>query len=113
PPGAWPVIVEDDAFVGGLAGLFDGVLVRRGAVIAAGVILTGTSRLYDLTANEVLEGTPESPLAVPPCAVVVPAVRRARGIFAAEHGVGLAAAAIVKRRDVHTDARVALESALR
>ncbi|MEX0626082.1 MAG: 2,3,4,5-tetrahydropyridine-2,6-dicarboxylate N-succinyltransferase [Chloroflexota bacterium] len=113
PPGARPVIVEDDAFVGGLAGLFDGVLVGSRAVIAAGVILTGTSRLYDLVANEVLDGTPDAPLAVPPGAVVVPAVRRARGVFAAEHGVTLAAAAIVKYRDDRSDARVAIEAALR
>ena len=113
PPGARPVIVEDDAFVGGLAGLFDGVLVGGRAVIAAGVILTGTSRLYDLTADHVLVGTAESPLAVPRGAVVVPAVRRAGGDFAAEHGVALAAAAIVKVRDERTDARVALEAALR
>jgi len=113
PPGARPVILEDDAFVGGLAGLFDGVLVGSRAVIAAGVILTGTSVLYDLTTDRVLRGTPEAPLAVPPGAVVVPAVRRARGVFAAEHGVGLASAAIVKIRDAQTDARVALEAALR
>lgn len=113
PPGARPVIVEDDAFVGGLSGLFDGVLVGRRAVIAAGVILTGTSRLYDLTADRIIEGTSEARLAVPPGAVVVPAVRRARGEFAAEHGVALAAAAIVKMRDERTDARVALEAALR
>lgn len=113
PPGARPVIVEDDTFVGGLVGLFDGVLVGSRAVIAAGVILTGTSTLYDLTADVVLRGTPESPLAVPAGAVVVPGVRRARGVFAAEHGVALATAAIVKYRDEQTDARVALESALR
>ena len=113
PPGARPVIVEDDAFVGGLSGLFEGVLVGRRAVIAAGVILTGTSRLYDLTTDRVIEGTREAPLAVPPGAVVVPAVRRADGVFAAAHGVALAAAAIVKIRDDRTDARVALEAALR
>jgi 2,3,4,5-tetrahydropyridine-2-carboxylate N-succinyltransferase len=48
PPGARPVIVEDDAFVGAGCALLDGVLVGREAVIAAGVTLTGTSRLYDL-----------------------------------------------------------------
>lgn len=113
PPGARPVIVEDDAFVGGLSGLFDGVLVGHHAVIGAGVILTGTTRLYDLTADRIIEGTSQEPLAVPPGAVVVPAVRRVRGVFAAEHGVALAAAAIVKMRDERTDARVALEAALR
>ena len=113
PPSARPVIIEDGAFVGGLAGLFEGVLVGRRAVIAAGVILTGSSTLYDLTAETVLTGTPEEPLCVPPGAVVVPAVRRARGVFAAEHGVALTAAAIVKVRDERTDARTALEAALR
>ena len=48
PPGARPVIVEDDAFVGAGSALLEGVLVGRGAVIGAGVTLTGTSRLYDL-----------------------------------------------------------------
>jgi 2,3,4,5-tetrahydropyridine-2-carboxylate N-succinyltransferase len=113
PAGARPVIVEDGAFVGGLAGLFEGVLVGSGAVIGAGVILTGTSRLYDLTASRVLMGSPDAPLAVPPGAVVVPAVRAASGPFAAEHGIGLASAAIVKYRDERTDARVALTEALR
>jgi len=113
PAVARPVIVEDDAFVGGLAGLFDGVLLGARAVIAAGVILTGTSRLYDLTTDQVLHGTPETPLSVPAGAVVVPAVRRVGGPLAEEHGLGLAAAAIVKVRDERTDARVALEAALR
>jgi 2,3,4,5-tetrahydropyridine-2-carboxylate N-succinyltransferase len=113
PAGARPVIIEDGAFVGGLAGLFEGVLIGAGAVIGAGVILTGTSRLYDLTASRLLAGTPDAPLAVPPGAVVVPAVRAAAGAFAAEHGIGLASAAIVKYRDERTDARVALTEALR
>jgi 2,3,4,5-tetrahydropyridine-2-carboxylate N-succinyltransferase len=89
------------------------VLVKRGAVIAAGVILTGTSRLYDLVEEQVIVGTMERPLAVPPAAVVVPGVRRAGGPFAEAHGIGLAAAVVVKYRDERTDARVALEEALR
>ena len=48
PAGARPVIVEDDAFVGAGSSLLEGVLVGAGAVIGAGVVLTGTSRLYDL-----------------------------------------------------------------
>ena len=48
PAGRRPVIVEDEVFVGAQSALLEGVLVKRGAVIAAGVILTGTSRLYDL-----------------------------------------------------------------
>jgi 2,3,4,5-tetrahydropyridine-2-carboxylate N-succinyltransferase len=113
PPGARPVIVEDEAFIGAGSGLFEGVLVQRGAVLAAGVTLTGTSRLYDLVAERVVVGTAEAPLVVPAGAVVVPGTRALAGRFAAEHGLALATAIIAKRRDARTDARVALEAALR
>jgi 2,3,4,5-tetrahydropyridine-2-carboxylate N-succinyltransferase len=113
PAGARPVIVEDDAFVGAGAMLLEGVLVARGAVIGAGVTLTGTSRLYDTTTGTVLEGTRERPLVVPAGAVVVPGSRPAGGAFGATHGLHVATAIIVKRRDAGTDARVTLEEALR
>jgi 2,3,4,5-tetrahydropyridine-2,6-dicarboxylate N-succinyltransferase len=113
PPGARPVIVEDDAFVGAGSALLDGVLVGRGAVIGAGVTLTGRSRLYDLVRHRVSIGTPDAPLAVPPGAVVVPGTRRVSGHFAAEHGLSVDVAILVKDRDPRTSARVALEAALR
>jgi 2,3,4,5-tetrahydropyridine-2,6-dicarboxylate N-succinyltransferase len=113
PPNGRPVIVEDDAFVGAGSVLLDGVLIHRRAVLAAGVTLTGTSRLFDLVAGRVLEGTAESPLAVPEGAVVIPGTRRLDGAFAEQHGLSAATAIIVKQRDPGTDARVALEQALR
>jgi len=113
PPGARPVIVEDDAFVGAGALLLDGVLVGRAAVIGAGVTLTGTSRLYDLVEERLLEGTTERPLVVPERAVVIPGARPLGGPFAMAHGLTAATAVIVKVRDEGTDARVALEAALR
>ena len=113
PPGARPVIVEDDAFVGAGSVLLEGVLICAGAVIGAGVTLTGTSRLYDLVRGRVLTGTAEAPLAVPAGAVVVPGARALAGSFARDHGLSIAAAVIVKDRDPGTSARIALESALR
>jgi 2,3,4,5-tetrahydropyridine-2-carboxylate N-succinyltransferase len=113
PPGGRPVIVEDDAFVGAGSCLLEGVLVQTGAVIGAGVSLTGTSRLYDLTREVVLQGTVDEPLVVPAGAVVVPGSRAVAGAFASGHGLGLATAVIVKQRDPGTAARVALETALR
>ena len=107
------VIVEDGVFVGAQAALLEGVLVKSGAVIAAGVILTGTSRLYDLARSRVIVGTLDEPLVVPPGAVVAPGARSVQGEFAAEHGLALSAAIVVKYRDERTDARVALEEALR
>ena len=113
PAGARPVIVEDGAFVGAGVSLLEGVLVGAGEVIGAGVILTGTSRLYDLVRGRVLTGTPEAPLVVPPGAVVVPGSRTLEGEFASGHGLSVSVALLVKDRDAGTDARVALEDALR
>src|SRR3970282_1101784 len=42
PVGALPVIVEDDALVGGNTGIYEGAVVKGRAVIGAGVILTGS-----------------------------------------------------------------------
>ena len=105
PPGARPVIVEDDAFVGAGSALLEGVLVGRGAVIGAGVTLTGTSRLYDLVREpRPRRGRPDAPLVVPAGAVVDPGrpdPRRRRS--RREHGlsvVGRAARQGPRRRDV-------------
>ena len=113
PAGARPVIVEDDAFVGAGSSLLEGVLVGAGAVIGAGVVLTGTSRLYDLVRGRVHSGTPDAPLAVPPGAVVVPGTRALDGDLARAHGLSVAVALLVKDRDAGTDARLVLEEALR
>jgi 2,3,4,5-tetrahydropyridine-2-carboxylate N-succinyltransferase len=113
PAGARPVIVEDGAFIGAGCSLLEGVLIGAGAVLGAGVVLTGTSRLYDLVRGRVLLGTPDAPLAVPPGAVVVPGTRPASGEFAAQHGLAMTVALLIKDRDAGTDARVALEDALR
>ena len=113
PPGARPVIVEEDVFVGAGSALLEGVLVGTRAVIGAGLTLTGTSRVFDLVNERVLEGSAAAPLVVPPGAVVVPGARPAPGAFAARNGLTVATALIVKYRDAGTDARVALEAALR
>lgn len=113
PPGARPVIVEDDAFVGAGALLLDGILVRAGAVIAAGVTLTGTSTIYDTIRETVISGTSDAPAIVPPGAVVIPGTRPIRSGFGAGHGLAQTTVLIVKYRDAITDRRVALEEALR
>jgi len=113
PAGAAPVVVEDDAFVGGQCGLYEGVRVGRGAVLAAGVVLTAGSVVFDLVREREFAGGRDVPLAIPAHAVVVPATRPAKGDWAREHGVQLSCAAIVKYRDERTDAAVALEEALR
>ena len=113
PPGAMPVIVEDGAFVGGLTALVEGVRVRRGAVIGAGVVLTASTPVYDLVEETVLRAEPGGILEVPEYAVVVPGSRKLAGEWAVSHGLASSAALIVKRRNQATDARAALEEALR
>ncbi len=113
PVGARPVVIEDEAFIGGGSGLYDGVIVGRGAVLGAGVILTGQSRVIDLVEGRELQGTHEAPLVVPPGAVVVPGGRPAGGAYAEAHGITVSVPVVVKHRDSGTDARVALEEALR
>jgi 2,3,4,5-tetrahydropyridine-2-carboxylate N-succinyltransferase len=113
PAGARPVIVEDEALVGGQCGLYEGVLVRRRAVLGAGVILTASTRVFDLVHGRELTGTSERPLEIPPDAVVVPGSRALPSSFAREHGLTISCVLIVKYRDARTDARTALEGALR
>lgn len=113
PVGAVPVVVEDDVFLGGGCGLYEGVCVQRRAVLAAGTVLTSSSVVYDLVRETELRAEQNRSLTIPEGAVVVPATRQASGAWARERGLSLAAAAIVKYRDARTDARTALESALR
>jgi 2,3,4,5-tetrahydropyridine-2-carboxylate N-succinyltransferase len=113
PIGHRPVIVEDDALVGGNTGLYEGVLVRRGAVVAAGVVLTASTSVYDLVHERELSGTRDAPLEIPEGAVVVPGTRPASGPWAAERGLAVACALVAKYRDERTDAATALEDALR
>ena len=113
PVGLRPVIVEDDAMIGGNVGVFEGTLVGERAVLAPGVQLTSSTTLYDLVRAATYRATPERPLTIPPGAVVVPGARQASGPFAQEHGIHLYAPIIVKYRDASTDAATALEEALR
>lgn len=113
PVNARPVIVEDGAFVGGNCGIYEGVLVRERAVLAAGVVLTAATRVFDLVHGRELRGTAERPLEIPAGAVLVPGTRRLAGEFATTHGLSAACALIVKYRDARTDARTALEEGLR
>jgi 2,3,4,5-tetrahydropyridine-2-carboxylate N-succinyltransferase len=113
PVGASPVIIEDEVMVGGNCGVYEGTIVRRRAVLASGVTLTASSRVYDLVHARVITSHVGIPLEIPEGAVVVNGARTISGEFASEHGLALSTPIIVKYRDERTDARTALESALR
>ncbi len=114
PVNASPVIIEDDALVGGNTGVYEGTQVGAGAVLAPGTILTRGTPVYDLVKGEILRATAEEPLRIPPRAVVVPGSRAVkRGGAGEAWGLSLYAPVIVKYRDEKTDLATALEEWLR
>lgn len=113
PVGALPVIVEDEVLVGGNCGIYEGTIVRRGAVLAAGVILTRSTPVYDLVRETIYRGDEERPLEIPEGAVVVAGSRPISKGFAKEQGLSLYTPVIVKYRDWKTEKAVRLEDGLR
>jgi 2,3,4,5-tetrahydropyridine-2-carboxylate N-succinyltransferase len=93
--------------------VYEGTVVRERAVLAAGVILTRSTRVYDLVNETVLRAGDDQPLEIPSGAVVVPGTRAVDSDFGRQHGLSLSAPAIVKYRDASTDASTTLEDALR
>jgi 2,3,4,5-tetrahydropyridine-2-carboxylate N-succinyltransferase len=113
PVGALPVIIEDEVLIGGNCGVYEGTVVKKRAVLGAGTILTGSTPVYDLVRGEIYERAGDSPLVIPPEAVVVPGSRpiaRGRG---KEWNLSLYTPVIVKYRDAKTDQSIRLEDLLR
>lgn len=113
PAGARPVIIEDDVMIGGNCGVYEGVLVRSRAVLGSGVVLNASTPVYDLVKEQILRSSESSPLEIPEGAVVVSGSRALSSEFARSNDLALATPIIVKYRDEKTDARTALEMALR
>jgi 2,3,4,5-tetrahydropyridine-2-carboxylate N-succinyltransferase len=113
PVGALPVIVEDDVLVGGNCGVYEGTILKRRVVLAAGTIVTGSTPIYDLPNSRIIEPSPGEPLVVPEGAVVVPGTRAVTAGPGRDWGLSVATPIIVKYRDERTSARTALESWIR
>jgi 2,3,4,5-tetrahydropyridine-2-carboxylate N-succinyltransferase len=113
PVGALPVIIEDEVLVGGNCGIYEGTVVKRRAVLGAGVILTRSTPLYDLPRGQIYEASDADPLIVPEGAVVVAGSRNVTRGPGKEWGISLYAPVIVKYRDARTDAKIQLEDLLR
>jgi 2,3,4,5-tetrahydropyridine-2-carboxylate N-succinyltransferase len=106
PPQSRPVIVEDDCFVGSRAIVVEGVLVEREAVLGAGVVLTASTPIVDVTGSEpvVTRGK------VPARAVVIPGTLP-KQFPAGEFGTPCAL--VIGRRTESTDRKTSLNQALR
>jgi 2,3,4,5-tetrahydropyridine-2-carboxylate N-succinyltransferase len=102
PLQATPTIIEDDCFIGARSEIVEGVIVERGAVIAMGVCISQSTRIYDRQSGEISYGR------VPAGAVVVPG-----SLPSADGAYSLSCAVIVKRVDERTRAKTSLNELLR
>lgn len=100
-----PVIVEDDAFLGGNTGVYGGVVVREGAVLAPGTQISSSTPIYDTVEDEIYTGE------VPENAVVIPGSVE----YAEVQGesVSKQVPVVAKYKDASTEAETALEGVLR
>ena len=113
PVNASPVIIEDDCLIGGNTGVYEGTIVRRRAVLAAGTILTRGTPVYDLVHGRIIRAEADKPLIIPQNAVVVPGSRTVQTDKGREWGLSVATPVIVKYRDLKTELSLALEDLLR
>ncbi len=102
PLQAAPTVIEDDCFIGARSEIVEGVVVERGSVISMGVFIGQSTRIYDRTSGQVLQGR------VPAGSVVV------SGSLPAPDGrYSLYCAVIVKRVDAQTRAKTSINELLR
>jgi 2,3,4,5-tetrahydropyridine-2,6-dicarboxylate N-succinyltransferase len=113
PVGAMPVIIEDEVLVGGNCGVYEGALVRERAILASGVVLTGSTPIFDAARGEIYRREGDKPLEVPAGAVVVPGSRAIGVGPAKDWGLSVYTPIIIKYRDEKTEASVKLEDFLR
>jgi 2,3,4,5-tetrahydropyridine-2-carboxylate N-succinyltransferase len=113
PIGALPVIIEDDVLIGGNCGVYEGTVVKRRSVLGTGVILNGSTPVYDLVRERILRRDGDNPLVIPEEAVVVPGSRAVTSGKGREWGISLYTPVIVKYRDSKTDSSIQLEDFLR
>lgn len=106
PVQAAPVIIEDGAFIGSRCIIVEGVHVGKEAVLGANVVLTGSSKVIDVTGSAPVEYKGE----IPPRSVVIPG-SIPKKFAAGEYNV--ACALIIGKRKESTDKKTSLNDALR
>lgn len=113
PVGALPVILEDDVLMGGNSGVYEGTVIKKGAVLGTGTILNRSTPVYDLVRGRIYKATDDQPLVIPEGAVLVPGSRAVTIGPGRDWGISIYTPVIVKYRDDKTGARVQLEDLLR
>ncbi|MDI6779445.1 MAG: 2,3,4,5-tetrahydropyridine-2,6-dicarboxylate N-succinyltransferase [Bacteroidota bacterium] len=113
PIGAMPVVIEDDVMVGGNCGVYEGTIVKKGCVLASGVIITGSTPVYDIVNQTIYKKSSDRPFTIPENAVVVPGSRPLSNDWAKGQNISVYAPVIIKYRDAKTDAATTIEESLR
>lgn len=106
PPGAQPVVVEDGCFIGSRCIIVEGVIVEAEAVVGAGVTLTASTKIIDVTGPEPVEYDKR----IPARSVVIPGMRTKK-FPAGEYQIPCAL--IIGKRKESTDKKTSLNEALR
>lgn len=106
PVQAAPVIIEDHCFVGSRCIVVEGAHIGESAVLGANVVITGSTKVIDVTGSEPVEYKGY----VPPRSVVIPGTYQ-RKYPAGEYGVPCAL--IIGQRKPSTDLKTSLNDALR
>lgn len=106
PVQAAPVIIEDGAFIGSRCIVVEGCRVGKEAVLGANVVLTGSTKIIDVTGEKPVEYKGF----VPPRSVVIPGTYQKK--FAAGE-FGVPCALIIGKRKESTDLKTSLNNALR
>jgi 2,3,4,5-tetrahydropyridine-2-carboxylate N-succinyltransferase len=102
PLQASPTIIEDDCFIGARSEVVEGVIIGAGSVLAMGVFISQSTKIYDRATGSVTYGS------VPPGSVVVPGA-----LPSADGKYSLACAVIVKRVDAKTRGKTSINELLR
>ena len=106
PVQAAPVIIEDDCFIGSRAIVVEGARIGEGAVLGANVVVTGSTRIIDVSSSETIYHKGY----VPAGSVVIP------GSYTKEFPAGsyqVSCALIIGKRKESTDKKTSLNNALR
>ena len=81
PVGAFPVIIEDNVFIGAGATITEGTVVKKDAIIATGVNITGSTPVYDTVNGTIIKPNENGQIIIPEGAVVVPGTRTIKSDF--------------------------------
>jgi 2,3,4,5-tetrahydropyridine-2-carboxylate N-succinyltransferase len=100
PETASPTIIEDNCFIGAHSSILEGVIVEENSVIAAGVTITGSTKIIDRYTKETLNGR------VPSGSVVV------QGSYPS-NGLNISCGIIIKRIDTKTRSKLSINDILR